>query len=337
MDIREIEAFLVLAEELHFGRTAQRLGVSPGRVSQLLRSLERRLGRKLVLRSSRAVELSAAGEQFLAEAKTGYRQLEQAIAGARAAARQNAGALRLGISVWLDPAAGTALAEAFEHRYPGRRAECVPVRPADLPGPLRDSDVDVLMLLVPGPPGAVPSLPGIEVGPVLARHERLLFVPGDHPLARHAAVSVADLAERALARLGDHLPAWPSEGYLPAACDGSPGDDPAMRAPEPHDAFDLVVRRGLPFLSSAGTVDPFQGADVTRVPVSGLPSMCTVLAHRAGPPDPLTAAFLAMAADFGDPPLAAGPESVTIPDGDPSLGEGHHWGGRTCELAGRIP
>ena len=83
MDIREIEAFLAVAEELHFGRTAERLGVSPGRVSQLIAALEQRLGRRLVLRSSRTVELSAAGEQFLAEARVGYRQLEQAIAAKR--------------------------------------------------------------------------------------------------------------------------------------------------------------------------------------------------------------------------------------------------------------
>ncbi|MBO0776988.1 MAG: LysR family transcriptional regulator, partial [Actinobacteria bacterium] len=241
MDGREIEAFLVLAEELHFGRTARRLGVSPGRVSQLLAALERRTGRQLVLRSSRTVGLSAAGEQFLAEARTGYRQLEQAIAATRAAARQNAGVLRLGTSVWLDPAAGATLAEAFEHRHCGWRAECVPVRPADLPGPLTGGDADVLLLPVPGPFETGPFPSGIVAGPVLERHERVLVVPGGHPLAGHALVSPADLAGHEVACPADHLPARRPGGGLPAPGDGPPGGDPAPRAPEPHDAFDLVV------------------------------------------------------------------------------------------------
>jgi DNA-binding transcriptional LysR family regulator len=301
MEIREIEAFLVLAEELHFGRAAERLGVSPGRVSQLLTALERRLGRRLVLRSSRTVELSAAGEQFLADAKTGYRQLEQAIAATRAAARRKAGVLRLGTSVWLDPATGTDLAEAFEHRHPGWRAQRVIVRPADLFGPLLDGSVDLFVLPLPGPPESIPSPPGTEIGPVLARHERTLFVAADHPLAGRTAVTAADMAGHKLAPLRDHLPARRPEGYLPAAWSSSRGDDdPAERASEPHDAFDLVLRRRLAFLASTGILDLFRGTDVIRIPVTGLPAMHTVLAYRTGPRDQLTTAFLAMAAEFAN-------------------------------------
>lgn len=300
MEIREIEAFLALAEELHFGRTAERLGVSPGRVSQLIAALEQRLGRQLVLRSSRTVGLSAAGEQFLAEAGAGYRQLEQAIAAARAEARRAAGVLRLGTSVWLDPAAGAGLAEAFEHRHPGWRAQCVIVRPADQAGPLTRGDADLLMVPVPGRPEAVPLLPGIEIGPVLARHDYLLLANGDHPLAGRAVVTAADLAGHTVARLSEHLPGRPPEDG-PAAPAAPPAADSGPRAAEPHEAFDLVVRRRLAFLSGTGLLDLFQGADVVRIPVAGLPPMHTALAWRAGPRDPLTSAFLAMAAEFAAP------------------------------------
>lgn len=296
MEIREIEAFIVLAEELHFGRAAERLKVSPGRVSQLLAALEKRVGRRLVLRSSRTVELSLAGEQFLADARTGYQQLEQAIAVTRAAARRQAGVLRLGISVWLDPATGADLAEAFEHRHPGWRAQSVIVRPADLFGPLLDGGVDVLMLPAPGVLSA-PS--GTEVSSVLARDERRLIVAADHPLAGHPVITAADLAGHKLAWPRDHLPDWRSAEYLPPAWSGlCASDDRAARVSEPHDAFDLVVRRRLAFLSSTGMLDLFQGADVIRIPVPGLPPTYTVLACRAGPRDRLTAAFLAMAAEF---------------------------------------
>lgn len=301
MEIREVEAFFVLAEELHFGRAAQRLGMSPGRVSQLLAALERRLGRRLVLRSSRTVELSDTGEQFLAEAKAGYRQLESALGATRAAARRKTGVLRLGTSVWLDPAAGADLAEAFEHRHHSWRAHCVTVRLADLPDPLTGGEIDVLMLPVPDPPESIALPPGIEIGPVLARHQRALFVAADHPLAGHTAVTAADLAGHKLVRLCDHQLGWRQSRYHPAARGSSPGDDDhTEHASEPHDVFDLVLRRRLAFLASTGIPDLFRGTAVSRIPVSGLPAMYTMLAHRTGPPDPMTAAFLAMAADFAN-------------------------------------
>jgi DNA-binding transcriptional LysR family regulator len=66
VELREIRTFLVLAEELHFGRTAERLRVTPSRVSQTIRTLERRVGGRLFDRTSRSVRLTPVGEQFCA-------------------------------------------------------------------------------------------------------------------------------------------------------------------------------------------------------------------------------------------------------------------------------
>ncbi|MFE3795000.1 LysR family transcriptional regulator [Nocardia tengchongensis] len=62
----EVETLLTLAEELHFGRTAERLRVSTARVSQTVSKLERRVGVPLFRRTSRRVELTSAGRQFTA-------------------------------------------------------------------------------------------------------------------------------------------------------------------------------------------------------------------------------------------------------------------------------
>ena len=62
--MREIECFLVLAEELHFGRTGERLFISQSRVSQLISALERRIGTSLVARTSRRVHLTEFGADF---------------------------------------------------------------------------------------------------------------------------------------------------------------------------------------------------------------------------------------------------------------------------------
>ena len=86
MDSRDIHIFLTLCEELHFGRTAERLGLSPGRVSQVVRQLERRIGGSLFGRSSRAVGLTRLGEHLRDELRPGFEQVERAVASARSRA-----------------------------------------------------------------------------------------------------------------------------------------------------------------------------------------------------------------------------------------------------------
>jgi DNA-binding transcriptional LysR family regulator len=74
----ELEAFLMLAEELHFGRTADRLHVSTARVSQTIKKLERRMGVSLFHRTSRRVELTAVGRQLYEDVRPAWRQISEA-------------------------------------------------------------------------------------------------------------------------------------------------------------------------------------------------------------------------------------------------------------------
>jgi len=64
VELRELRIFLVLADELHFGRTAERLGISQPGVSEAVRVLESRLGVKVLDRTSRRVRLTSAGEEL---------------------------------------------------------------------------------------------------------------------------------------------------------------------------------------------------------------------------------------------------------------------------------
>ena len=76
VELRELRLFLVLAEELHFGRTAEKLGLTPSRVSQSVRALEDKVGAQLVHRTSRRVSLTASGEQFLLDVRPSLEQLD---------------------------------------------------------------------------------------------------------------------------------------------------------------------------------------------------------------------------------------------------------------------
>ncbi|WP_205327333.1 LysR family transcriptional regulator [Glycomyces sp. YM15] len=85
MERDELECFLILAEELHFGRTAVRMRLSRARVSQLVQRLERRLGAPLFERTSRNVRLTELGAGFREEVEPHHRAIERALARTAAA------------------------------------------------------------------------------------------------------------------------------------------------------------------------------------------------------------------------------------------------------------
>lgn len=87
MERVELECFLILAAELHFGRTADRMRLSRARVSQLVQRLERRIGAPLFVRTSRRVALTALGKQLRDDLEPHHRAVEAAVARATAAAR----------------------------------------------------------------------------------------------------------------------------------------------------------------------------------------------------------------------------------------------------------
>jgi len=98
MEFRYLRSFLAIAEELHFGRAAQRLHLAQPSLSQQLQRLERDVGVELVRRSSHEVRLTPAGEAFREEARKLLDQVDRAIAAANAVALGRAGTLNIGFN-----------------------------------------------------------------------------------------------------------------------------------------------------------------------------------------------------------------------------------------------
>lgn len=220
LERHELETFLTLAEELHFGRAAERLHISTARVSRTIQKLERRTGVPLFSRTSRRVELTAVGRQLYDEMRPAWAQLTMAFGRAVDAGRGVTGLLR---AAFTGAAGGQLLVgagELFRTRLPGCAVEIREAQLGDVLPWLRDGHADIALA------GFPVHQPGIVTGPPLVREARMLAVPSGHPFARRASVSVEDLARVRLLQ----LPATMPDSYRE---DRTPRHTPAGRPIEP--------------------------------------------------------------------------------------------------------
>ncbi|GAA1597349.1 LysR family transcriptional regulator [Actinomadura kijaniata] len=264
MEIRELECFLVLSEELHFGRAADRLYVSQSRVSQLLRSLESRVGGRLVERTSRRVRLTPLGERFLADLRPAYGALREAFERARADARGVDGVLRLGFAGTLSERLLDAVA-AFRDEHPGCEVEVTELPLSDPFGAVRRAEVDAAIVLTPV------REPDLAAGPVFSVEPVTLVVSARHPFAARAAVRAEDLAGCPVVGLADPAPRYWREAQSPAATpDGRPiPRGPVVATLQEGLTMAAVGRGGM--LMCAATARHHRRADLAAVPVEGLP------------------------------------------------------------------
>lgn len=199
MEIQGLRYFVVAAEQLHFGRAAEILGIAQPALTQRIQSLEARLQVKLFRRANRRVFLTEAGKAFLLEARALILASERAVRLARNIDRGLAGELAIGYS-------GTAifdlsvreLLRQYHASHPGVRLSLHEGTVADLIAALQAGRFDTA--LVRGPVGAVPK--GIQ-------HRRFsstrlaLAIPADHPWADGQPVSLAQFREEPFITIND--------------------------------------------------------------------------------------------------------------------------------------
>ncbi|MEU3273514.1 LysR family transcriptional regulator [Saccharomonospora sp. NPDC006951] len=198
MELREIEVFLALADELHFGRAAQRLHVSQGRVSQTIRALETEIGGALFDRAHRGVSLTPLGVRFREGARRGYDELTATLRDCRTAARDVTGQLRISYLPSIGNELATRVVSAFEARHPGCTVilNTLQLRYTLDPEPLLvEGGTDVALCWSPGGDGRALRSSSVVIGPVLAEVPRAVLMPSDHPLATRSSVTLDDLAD----------------------------------------------------------------------------------------------------------------------------------------------
>jgi DNA-binding transcriptional LysR family regulator len=292
VDLRELRLFLTLAEELHFGRTAEILRLTPSRVSQSLRELEHKLGAQLVHRTSRRVQLTPFGDQFLRDVRPAVEQLDGVLERSNTAARALEGTLRLGL--FSGPAGGPRLVEiirAFETLHPECNVEVVQASWADPFARLRDNEVELMASWLPL------DQPDLVVGPTLTSQPRVVAVARDHPLANRDSVDVEELADHRVLRF-DGLPKELHDTIVPFRTpSGRP--IPHARAPTGDQALlDLPLRvaRGEIVLPTVPSAAPYMGdLDLVFVPMTGVPRLRSALVWRRPARDPKLRAFIRVA------------------------------------------
>jgi DNA-binding transcriptional LysR family regulator len=266
MTLAHAEAFLTLAEELHFGRTAERMYLSQSRVSRLIASLETEVGGRLFDRTSRRVRITPLGAQLRDRLGAAVELLDTGLEEARAAARGTSGVLRIGFTPTTGGEPLNRLIRAFEKGHPDCEVTEHEVQLTDPVRPLREDEIDVLVNWL------ALDEPDLTAGPMIDRQPRVLAVATDHPLAERASVSIEDLAGQPVSRftglpraLWDRIvpPFTPSGNAIPRTA--------AVKTP--NEIFALVARGKIVHPTVRSMADLYPRAGVVFVPIHDMPPL----------------------------------------------------------------
>lgn len=290
MELRDIEIFLTLAEELHFGRTAERLHVSQARVSQAIKQQERRIGGALFERTSRSVRLTPLGERLRERLRAGYTEIMSGIDEAAAVARGHVGTLTVGTMATHYQSIAAVL-DLFRQRHPQCELRLREILPTDPLSWLRAGRVDIAMLWLPI------REPDLVVGPVLHTEELVLAVASGHPLAGRDRADMEDLGDYPTVFPDGPIPDYVWEAHTPAR---TPAGRPIRRG-----VAVATIEEAFSSIAAGSVISPIGSAaavtrqrdDITFLPIADEPILRWAPVWRRGGETPLVRAFVQAATD----------------------------------------
>ncbi len=269
LETRELEYFIAVADELHFGRAAIRLSIAQPALSKAIRRIETRLGVPLFVRSSRHVALTPAGEALQEHGRHALNAVSAAVRSA-----QRAGDARAPLRFVLKPGGDAGLLSGilaeYSHQPDARQVDILFSGPTDRTDFLRDGRADVGLLYAP-----FDDLAGLA-HETLYTEDRVVIMPSTHRLAGRDAVRMFDME-------GEILPLWK----------GIPGGDNI--GPEVADVVQMfhmiAVGRMIAVLPRSLVEQPPPG--LVCIPVADAPPSHLVLAWNEQDRRPLVASFVA--------------------------------------------
>jgi DNA-binding transcriptional LysR family regulator len=192
MELRQLRYFVTVAEELHFGRAAERLHIVQPAVSQQVRRLERELGVTLLDRSPRRVNLTAEGERLLPEARAVLAAADRTAAVAASLSTVNGAVLRIGTSTGLSMRLETGL-KAIARLIDGTEMH-LDSRPVyEQLEAIRTGELDIAIVRAAEDSDLLHG-PGLRAVSLWTEQVRAA-VPAGHPLAREHALQLERLRD----------------------------------------------------------------------------------------------------------------------------------------------
>jgi DNA-binding transcriptional LysR family regulator len=302
VEVRELRYFIAVAEELNFTRAAQRLGMAQPPLSAAIGKLERKLGVRLLDRTSRRVVLTPAGAMLLAEGRTAVENLGAAVQRVRRQAVPGEC-----LTVVVKAGDGTSLVRRIARRCAADphvpEVRIVFSRAGDMTAAVRGGMADAAILRAPF------DSRGLDAEVLLAE-PRVAALPADHRLAGHREIRQADLA-------GEPMPRWagpaaasalafwtgtdtqPGSGALSAP--PGPGNRPDRVGPLVSDMNQLLdavaLGQAVAFIP-ASVASRHAVPDLAFVPVTDLSPSTVMAAWRQGSRSTAIARFLRTAAEI---------------------------------------
>ncbi|MFI6277248.1 LysR family transcriptional regulator [Streptomyces sp. NPDC050988] len=254
VDLRKLRYFVVVAEELHFGRAAERLHITQPVLSRQIRALEQELRAQLFARNKQTTELTAAGRQLLedarpllAAAQALHRRVQQAAHGSSAFTV----GFMPGITV-------TGAVRAFSARHPELSVQVVRTSWADQVQGVHEGLLDVSFVRLPV------DRRGLTLRP-LFREPRVAVLPTGHRLAGKESIVIADLATERLLQDPDAVPEWRD---LPERT--GEGAEPRLSFATVEEKLEHVATSGGVLVLPLSTAAYYTHTDVAHVPVDDI-------------------------------------------------------------------
>lgn len=285
MELRHLRYFIAVAEELHFGRAASKVGIAQPPLSQQIRALEREIGVELFQRTKRRVQLTEPGRVFLDAARAVLDGVERAVQAAQRAGKGEVGRLVVGFVPWADFTDFPRMVRLFGDRHREAHLELDNLTvPEQLAG-LRAGRIDVGFVRPP-----------VSDGTLLTEHvlsEPIVVVfPTGHRFARLRRVPVLDLAgEQCILLARRRAPAF--YDHIAALCRAGGLILEAKQEVEHPQTLIALVAAGLGISLVPGS---FAAATRRGVAHRSLdppgPALQTIVAWRRDDPSPLLREFL---------------------------------------------
>jgi DNA-binding transcriptional LysR family regulator len=267
--LRQLRAFLAVAEELSFSRAAERLVVSTPWISETVKELERQLKLTLFERTTRSVELTDAGRVFASLLTHVLDDLDDAVRVAQRMAARSGRPLTLGYVIGAGLELMPRLVRTYLERRPDQALQSVEYDFADPTAGLRGHDVDAAIVR---PPVGLAGIVTLE----LTTEPRVACLPEGHRLARRESVSVSDLLLEPIIAAPPSPGPW--RGYW-LLDEYRTGPAPIVAEARTRDAELHMVARGDGIsITSAGAGRYYARPGVVFVPISDIPRCSVALA-----------------------------------------------------------